>query len=72
MTILFPCLLHSRKRNKAAVDGSCIPVKAKTSAMIRAEEVQSNLDPEFPSFVKVLVRSHVSSCFWMVSAVKNI
>lgn len=55
----------SRKRNKAAVDGSCIPLKAKTSALIRAEEVQSNLGPEFPSFVKVLVRSHVSSCFWM-------
>lgn len=62
----------SRKRNKAAVDGSCTPLKAKTSALIRAEEVQSNLGPEFPSFVKVLVRSHVSSCFWMVSAVKNI
>ncbi|RVW55407.1 B3 domain-containing protein [Vitis vinifera] len=55
----------SRKRNKAAVDGSCTPLKAKTSALIRAEEVQSNLGPEFPSFVKVLVRSHVSSCFWM-------
>ncbi|XP_034691871.1 B3 domain-containing protein Os01g0234100-like isoform X1 [Vitis riparia] len=55
----------SRKRNKAAVDGSSTPLKAKTSALIRAEEVQSNLGPEFPSFVKVLVRSHVSSCFWM-------
>jgi hypothetical protein len=34
--------------------------------MIRAEEVQSNLEPAFPSFVKSLVRSHVASCFWMV------
>ncbi|XVE82778.1 hypothetical protein DITRI_Ditri16bG0033000 [Diplodiscus trichospermus] len=33
--------------------------------MIRAEEVQSNLEPEFPSFAKSLVRSHVGSCFWM-------
>ncbi|KAK9039654.1 hypothetical protein V6N11_014850 [Hibiscus sabdariffa] len=33
--------------------------------MICAEEVQSNLEPEFPSFAKSLVRSHVGSCFWM-------
>ncbi|XWS41926.1 hypothetical protein CRYUN_Cryun17cG0124200 [Craigia yunnanensis] len=33
--------------------------------MIRAEEVLSNLEPEFPSFAKSLVRSHVGSCFWM-------
>ncbi|XP_057491774.1 B3 domain-containing protein Os01g0234100-like [Actinidia eriantha] len=33
--------------------------------MIRAEEIKSSLGSEFPSFAKLLVRSHVSSCFWM-------
>ncbi|KAF2283704.1 hypothetical protein GH714_014297 [Hevea brasiliensis] len=39
--------------------------EVKSSAMIRAEEVQSNLESTFPSFIKCLVRSHVGSCFWM-------
>ncbi|XP_023923470.1 B3 domain-containing protein Os01g0234100 isoform X2 [Quercus suber] len=38
---------------------------ALSSALIRGEEVQSNLQHEYPSFVKSLVRSHVASCFWM-------
>uniref|UniRef100_A0A2P2JZM8 Uncharacterized protein MANES_13G127300 n=1 Tax=Rhizophora mucronata TaxID=61149 RepID=A0A2P2JZM8_RHIMU len=46
-------------------DGDIIPGVAKSSALVRAEEVQSNLEPDFPSFVKSLVRSHVASCFWM-------
>ncbi|KAK8710340.1 hypothetical protein V6N13_145670 [Hibiscus sabdariffa] len=45
-------------------DGRCTP-EIKSPAMICAEEVQSNLEPEFPSFAKSLVRSHVGSCFWM-------
>ena len=53
-----------------AIDGSCVSGQAKSSALIRAQEVRSNLEPEFPSFVKSLVRSHVASCFWMVSAVR--
>ncbi|PIA56424.1 hypothetical protein AQUCO_00700625v1 [Aquilegia coerulea] len=39
--------------------------KANQSAKERAEEVQANLDPEFPSFVKVMLPSHVSGGFWM-------
>ncbi|GMI76880.1 hypothetical protein HRI_001357200 [Hibiscus trionum] len=45
-------------------DGRSSP-EIKSPAMICAEEVQSNLEPEFPSFAKSLVRSHVGSCFWM-------
>ncbi|KAG5245675.1 hypothetical protein OIU77_019361 [Salix suchowensis] len=52
------------RQNKAPVERST-PGDFKSSAMIRAEEVQSNLEPAFPSFVKSLVRSHVASCFWM-------
>ncbi|XP_021275029.1 B3 domain-containing protein Os01g0234100-like isoform X2 [Herrania umbratica] len=54
----------SSKKNKGAGDGKCTP-EIKSPAMIRAEEVQSNLEHEFPSFAKSLVRSHVGSCFWM-------
>ncbi|KAG8085944.1 hypothetical protein GUJ93_ZPchr0010g10927 [Zizania palustris] len=35
-------------------------------AFRRAERLQNRLDPENPSFVKTMVRSHVSSCFWLV------
>ncbi|KAJ7952868.1 B3 domain-containing protein family [Quillaja saponaria] len=51
--------------NKVVVDGASSRGEANSSAVIRAEEVQSKLEPQFPSFVKSLVRSHVSSCFWM-------
>ncbi|CAL9065219.1 B3 domain-containing protein Os05g0481400 isoform X1 [Musa acuminata AAA Group] len=34
-------------------------------AVEKAEELQSNLDPIYPSFIKSMVRSHVSSCFWL-------
>ncbi|GFQ03390.1 B3 domain-containing protein os01g0234100 [Phtheirospermum japonicum] len=37
----------------------------KSPTMIRAEQVQSSLDNDQPSFLKFLVRSHVASCFWM-------
>ncbi|KAL1809922.1 hypothetical protein ACET3Z_026912 [Daucus carota] len=41
------------------------PPQFKSATVIRAEEMQAGLGSEFPSFVKLLVRSHVSSCFWM-------
>ncbi|XP_027347376.1 B3 domain-containing protein Os01g0234100-like isoform X2 [Abrus precatorius] len=50
---------------KVATDGTSSRGEALSSAVIRAEQVQSKLQPEFPSFVKSLVRSHVASCFWM-------
>ncbi|XAR73979.1 hypothetical protein NMG60_11008123 [Bertholletia excelsa] len=55
----------SYKREKAANIALHSPIQVKTPAMIRAEEVQLSLGSEFPSFTKLLVRSHVGSCFWM-------
>lgn len=52
---------------KFATDGVFSRGEAMSSAVIRAEGIRSNLEQEFPSFVKSLVRSHVASCFWMVS-----
>lgn len=37
------------------------------AALKAAEELQSNLKSGNPSFVKSMVRSHVYSCFWLVS-----
>ncbi|KAE9584438.1 putative transcription factor B3-Domain family [Lupinus albus] len=51
--------------NMVATDGTSSRGEAKSSAVIKAEEVRSSLEQEFPSFVKSLVRSHVASCFWM-------
>lgn len=50
---------------KVTTDATTSRGEAKSSAVIRAEEIRSNLEQEFPSFVKSLVRSHVASCFWM-------
>ncbi|EEF38757.1 hypothetical protein RCOM_1407360 [Ricinus communis] len=52
-------------KSKPAIDRLTNPGEVKSAAMIRAEEVQSNLESTYPSFVKSLVRSHVGSCFWM-------
>ncbi|XP_031254429.1 B3 domain-containing protein Os01g0234100-like isoform X2 [Pistacia vera] len=54
-----------KRKNKDPVDGPCPHAEVKSAAMIRAEEVQSNLEPQYPSFAKSMVRSHVASCFWM-------
>lgn len=35
--------------------------------MERAEEVQANLSPQFPSFLKLMLKSHVTGGFWLVS-----
>ncbi|KAI3785059.1 hypothetical protein L1987_44170 [Smallanthus sonchifolius] len=36
-----------------------------SQTMIRAREIQSTLGNEHPSFIKTMLRSHVTSCFWM-------
>ncbi|CAN1343708.1 B3 domain-containing protein Os01g0234100 [Linum perenne] len=57
--------LKNCDHHEAKADSLSTPKEVKSPAMIRAEEVQANLDPDFPSFLKYLVRSHVGSCFWM-------
>lgn len=41
--------------------------QTKSSAMDRALEVQAKLAPEFPSFVKLMLPSHVTGGFWLVN-----
>ncbi|XP_075514906.1 B3 domain-containing protein Os01g0234100-like isoform X1 [Primulina tabacum] len=74
----FSLLISSKKKKKKASfpkskfqgtpdDGGTLTrsIPLKSPPMIRAEEVQLNLGNDRPSFLKVLVRSHVGSCFWM-------
>ncbi|GKD03384.1 putative B3 domain-containing protein, partial [Tanacetum coccineum] len=37
----------------------------RVQAIKSAEKLQSNLQSDYPSFVKSMVRSHVYSCFWL-------
>lgn len=37
-------------------------------AQEKAEELVSGLDPNFPSFVKPMLQSHVTGGFWLVSS----
>ena len=41
--------------------------EARTCAMERAEELQASLEPQYPSFLKSMLQSHVTGGFWLVS-----
>ncbi|KAF6160403.1 hypothetical protein GIB67_019172 [Kingdonia uniflora] len=51
---------ESSQSNRALTNDS-----AKTNARVQAEEVQKSLDPKHPSFLKSVVKSHVSGCYHM-------
>jgi hypothetical protein len=40
-------------------------MEARLEAARKAEELESQLDPEFPSFVKPMLHSHVVRGFWL-------
>lgn len=39
--------------------------EARAYAIDKAEQIQSRLGADFPSFLKPMVQSHVSGCFWL-------
>ncbi|VVB16438.1 unnamed protein product [Arabis nemorensis] len=43
----------------------CASYEERVGALKAAEEFQSRLESQNPSFVKSMVRSHVYSCFWL-------
>ncbi|KAH0700496.1 B3 domain-containing protein Os01g0234100-like [Solanum tuberosum] len=55
----------STKLERATADGSGNATQMKSPIIIRAEEFLLSIGNEYPSFMKLLVRSHVGSCFWM-------
>lgn len=40
--------------------------EARRDAIERAEDLESNLRNEFPSFIKPMLQSHVTGGFWLV------
>ncbi|ONK78915.1 uncharacterized protein A4U43_C01F960 [Asparagus officinalis] len=45
--------------------GRIVSDNQKAAAVKRAEELQRDLKSHYPSFIKAMVRSHVSGCFWL-------
>ncbi|ESR61101.1 hypothetical protein CICLE_v10017326mg [Citrus x clementina] len=65
------------KKNKDVIDGKCSPIEPKSPAMIRAEKVQSNLELQFPSFAKSMIRAEkvlplCQSCWLLVDSLVDI
>ncbi|XP_062020796.1 B3 domain-containing protein Os03g0184500-like [Rosa rugosa] len=55
-----------QKKFKRATEESLYETsEAQFSVLERANEVAANLDPQFPSMVKVMLPSHVSGGFWL-------
>ncbi|ERN17562.1 hypothetical protein AMTR_s00059p00130960 [Amborella trichopoda] len=52
-------------KRRALLDRSHISDGARTKAIERAEVLQSNLEPIYPSFVKPMLHSHVKVGFWL-------
>lgn len=66
----FPSNNAEKKRSpskpKAVRDPSKTCFKSDTNpTMVRAGELQSSLGTDHPSFIKIMLRSHVATCFWM-------
>lgn len=69
----FPEVDHFVRRRRASrsaengrgYTGRISSYQQQQRAFKRAEKLQDSLDPDNPSFVKTMVRSHVSSCFWL-------
>ncbi|KAG1338177.1 B3 domain-containing protein [Cocos nucifera] len=52
-------------QNGRAYTGRVVSYEEQIRAVQRAEKLQSDLNSNHPSFVKSMLRSHVSSCFWL-------
>ncbi|XP_042020441.1 B3 domain-containing protein Os01g0234100-like [Salvia splendens] len=55
-------IVHRPKESPTDVNTN---VGVSSSPMERAQEVQANLSPKFPSFIKLMLKSHVSGGFWL-------
>ncbi|XP_058110757.1 B3 domain-containing protein Os05g0481400-like isoform X3 [Magnolia sinica] len=64
------CTSYGRRSSTVDHAARTASYEERVSATKSAEKLQSNLKPDHPSFVKSMVRSHVSSCFWLVYIVK--
>jgi hypothetical protein len=49
-----------------------ISFEARERALRKAEEIESQLDPNFPSFVRSMLHSHVTKGFWFVRTLNSV
>ncbi|KAM7526478.1 hypothetical protein LguiA_016380 [Lonicera macranthoides] len=57
--------LRSSSKRLTLMNYDFVLIRAKCSPMERAEEVQANLPSKFPSFIKLMLPSHVAGGFWL-------
>ncbi|KAL9141514.1 hypothetical protein ABFS82_14G109400 [Erythranthe guttata] len=65
--------MHKKNSDSVRMDKTIVCSESKeksttdlsSSTMQRAEEIQKNLPEQFPSFVKLMSRSHVTQGFWL-------
>ncbi|ESR36282.1 hypothetical protein CICLE_v10030084mg, partial [Citrus x clementina] len=53
------------KRKRSTYDNLYDNEEVKNAVMKQANDIQANLDPQFPSFIKFMLRSHVTGGFWL-------
>lgn len=53
---------------KRAISSQHADSQTKSAAIERANELQASLPSVLPSFVKPMLRSHVTGGFWLVSS----
>lgn len=61
--IVLPAICYEAEPITSFDPDNCVGTS--TSIMARALKVQKNLSPQFPSFLKLLLGSHVSGGFWL-------
>ncbi|CAO2841247.1 unnamed protein product [Amaranthus hypochondriacus] len=52
-------------KNEELGSGSITTIKERSSSMKQAEKVKANLSAKYPSFIKFMLKSHVSGGFWL-------
>ncbi|KAK3024511.1 hypothetical protein RJ639_043703 [Escallonia herrerae] len=64
--VLSSLIFERYKRKREVVDEPYDRSEVQSSAVLeRAKGVQANLAPEYPSFIKLMLRSHVTKGFWL-------
>ncbi|KAI3933824.1 hypothetical protein MKW92_013147 [Papaver armeniacum] len=64
------CVVHSPTKEKKRTRSKTLLTSTedhrnKSLAQVGAEEIQLSLNPKYPSFIKIMLPSHVSNGFWL-------
>lgn len=64
--LLLHRIIQVRSDRSYLINQPNISYEAKERALRKAQEIESQLDPTFPSFVRSMLHSHVTRGFWFV------